>query len=184
MRINNTSTPSLVFQMLVLCVEEYYLEGFSTTTTFFLPLSIYSIQGTARKGLGLNRGAGNQAPDPSNDVEAKEELAKEEKGKGNRAFQDKRFEDAIKHFSVCIKLDEVRVCVFFVAVFSFSFFFPDIKNADVVPFLESMQSLRESNAAGVGETAAATRAVYHSNRSAAYVALKVKTHQNSLPQLF
>ena len=60
----------------------------------------------------MDRGAGNQAPGTSNDVEAKEELAKEEKGKGNRAFQDKRFEDAIKHFSVCIKLDEVRVCVF------------------------------------------------------------------------
>jgi|AntAceMinimDraft_5_1070358.scaffolds.fasta_scaffold05066_7 hypothetical protein len=63
---------------------------------------------TARKGLGMNPGGTNNcAQGPSDDLEAKQELAKEEKGKGNRAFQDKRFEDAIKHFSVCIKLDEV-----------------------------------------------------------------------------
>lgn len=67
-----------------------------------------SLRFAARKGLGINRGAGHPAQGVSDDVEAKEELAKEEKGKGNRAFQDKRFKDAIKHFSVCIKLDEVR----------------------------------------------------------------------------
>lgn len=55
----------------------------------------------------MDSGAGNHKQDASRDVEAKEELAKEEKGKGNRAFQEKRFEDAIKHFSVCIRIDEV-----------------------------------------------------------------------------
>lgn len=96
------------------------------------------ISGIARKGLGINSGAGYHAKGTTNDVVAKQELAKEEKGKGNRAFQDKRFEDAVKHFSVCIRLDE---------------------------------SLRELHPTA-GDAATAMRAVYHSNRSAAYAALK------------
>jgi len=37
--------------------------------------------------------------------EDKEEMAKREKGLGNRAFQEKQYDAAIKHFAVCIQLD-------------------------------------------------------------------------------
>ena len=74
------------------------------------------IAGTARKGLGSNAGpesnrkaeAMGNAFGLSADVEERErreQLAKEEKGKGNRAFSEKRYEDAIRHFTVCIKLE-------------------------------------------------------------------------------
>lgn len=35
----------------------------------------------------------------------------QEKGKGNRAFQDKNYAVAVKHFSVCITLDPEYVRV-------------------------------------------------------------------------
>ena len=122
-----------------------------------LSATIFSPLTTARKGLGTNGGTGNHVQGVSNDVEAKEELAKEEKGKGNRAFQEKRFKDAIKHFSVCIKLDEVSV-----AHLRYNYLYSDI-------------CILLQSAAFAGGTA--TRAVYHSNRSAAYAALKARTHQ-------
>lgn len=94
--------------------------------------------GNARKGLGSCRDVSIKDSTTTTDVEAKRALAKEEKGKGNRAFQEKRFEDAIRHFSTCIQVDE------------------------------SLQlGVSESE-----DAAAATRAVYHSNRSAAHAALK------------
>lgn len=80
-------------------------------------MTTFSSLTTARKGLGTNVGTGNHRQGVSNDVEAKEELAKEEKGKGNRAFQEKRFEDAIKHFSMCIKLNEARVAHFILVIY-------------------------------------------------------------------
>ena len=74
------------------------------------------IAGNARKGLGSSGGSGENrkaaamgdAFGISADVEERErreQLAKEEKGKGNRAFSEKRYDDAIRHFTVCIKLE-------------------------------------------------------------------------------
>ena len=65
------------------------------------------VEGNARKGLGSGA-VNHKALGLSNDAEEKEQLAKEEKGKGNRAFQEKRFEDAIKHFNVCVKLEPLN----------------------------------------------------------------------------
>lgn len=65
------------------------------------------IAGNARKGLGSNPGS-NQRPGAVSDVEERErkqEMAKVEKGKGNRAFSEKRYEDAIRSFTRCIELD-------------------------------------------------------------------------------
>ena len=65
------------------------------------------IAGNARRGLGSNPG-GNQQPGAFSDVEdreRKQEMAKVEKGKGNRAFSEKRYEDAIRSFTRCIELD-------------------------------------------------------------------------------
>ena len=39
------------------------------------------------------------------EAQLREALAKEEKGKGNRAFQEQRYDDAIRHFSACIAAD-------------------------------------------------------------------------------
>ena len=74
------------------------------------------IAGNARKGLGSSGGpsenrkaaAMGDAFGISADVEERErreQLAKEEKGKGNRAFSEKRYDDAIRHFTACIKLE-------------------------------------------------------------------------------
>ena len=65
------------------------------------------IAGNARKGLSSNLGI-NQPHAGVGDVEEREkkqETAKVEKGKGNRAFQEKRYEDAIRSFTRCIELD-------------------------------------------------------------------------------
>ena len=68
------------------------------------------IAGNARKGLGSmpNPGMNQQHGGAGNEVEERErkqEMAKVEKGKGNRAFSEKRYEDAIRSFTRCIELD-------------------------------------------------------------------------------
>ncbi|KAK3283395.1 hypothetical protein CYMTET_8905, partial [Cymbomonas tetramitiformis] len=74
-------------------------------------------EAAARAGLGANSARADAASKANrmatafglNDSEAteaeKEDMAKEEKGLGNRAFQDGRFSEAVTHFSRCIKLD-------------------------------------------------------------------------------
>ena len=37
--------------------------------------------------------------------EEQKRMSHEEKAKGNRAFSEKRYEDAVKHFTLCMKLD-------------------------------------------------------------------------------
>ena len=100
------------------------------------------VAGAARRGLGSHGAPVNhhkadamsKAFGISADDEEQKRMSQEEKAKGNRAFSEKRYEDAVKHFTVCIKLDP--------------------KNQ-----------------------------VFYSNRSAAYLALKVGSYSPVLTQL-
>ena len=77
----------------------------------------------SRPGAAAARAAAADAAEPFAGVETdaaaaeveaqlREALAKEEKGKGNRAFAEGRHEDAIRHFSACIAADP-GVAVYF-----------------------------------------------------------------------
>ena len=45
--------------------------------------------------------------------EEQKRLSHEEKAKGNRAFSEKRYEDAVKHFTLCMKLDPKKSGILF-----------------------------------------------------------------------
>ena len=71
------------------------------------------VASAARRGLGshdtpaVNRKADamSKAFGISAEDEEQKRMSHEEKAKGNRAFSEKRYEDAVKHFTLCMKLD-------------------------------------------------------------------------------
>lgn len=71
------------------------------------------VASAARRGLGSHdtpavnhkADAMSKAFGISAEDEEQKRLSHEEKAKGNRAFSEKRYEDAVKHFTLCMKLD-------------------------------------------------------------------------------
>ena len=71
------------------------------------------VASAARRGLGSHgtpavnhkADAMSKAFGISAEDEEQKRMSHEEKAKGNRAFSEKRYEDAVKHFTLCMKLD-------------------------------------------------------------------------------
>ena len=79
------------------------------------------VASAARRGLGSHdtpavnhkADAMSKAFGISAEDEEQKRLSHEEKAKGNRAFSEKRYEDAVKHFTLCMKLDPKKSGILF-----------------------------------------------------------------------